>query len=188
MSYWTIAAFEAVLFCTPRPWTQEETAFLDRGARFLIGRRLMQGSDSRHNAVERESAVKWKQLCFPRFYLYDVLRGLNALVLWAERTGHDLPDAAVNEVVAHLATRFPDGSVRNERLSYAGVGTILRAPSGEWIKPRPPAPASLFPLLSRVSAVGEVSPFLSRQWTECSARLTKRGLRPPVSMAATQLD
>jgi hypothetical protein len=175
----TIAAFEAVLLYTPRPWTEDETAFLDRGASFLIGRRLLEGSESRHNAIERKSAAKWLQLCFPRFYLYDVLRGLNALVLWAERTGNDLPDAAVNEVVAHLAKRFPDGSVCNERLSYAGVGTILRARSGEWIKPRPPAPAFLFPLLSRVSEVGAVSHFLSRQWTDCLARLTARGYRPP---------
>jgi hypothetical protein len=42
----TIAAFEAVLLYTRRPWTEAEMAFLDRGARFLLGRKLMLGSDT----------------------------------------------------------------------------------------------------------------------------------------------
>jgi hypothetical protein len=37
----TIAAFEAVLLHTARPWTKEEEAFVDAGARFLMARRLM---------------------------------------------------------------------------------------------------------------------------------------------------
>ncbi len=76
----TNAAFEAILLHTPRPWTAEEKAFLDKGARFLMERKLMHGSLTKHNADERESEKKWLNLCFPRFYLYDVLRGLNALL------------------------------------------------------------------------------------------------------------
>jgi hypothetical protein len=167
----TIAAFEAILLYTPWPWTPQEMAFLDAGAKFLIGRRLMLGSDSKHNTSERVSAEKWLKLCFPRFYLYDVLRGLNALVLWAEKTGRSLPAEAISDVVAGIGERFADGAIRNERLSYAGVGTILRSATGEWIRPRPAAPASLFPLLTVVSAVGAASPFLSRQWSDTQARL-----------------
>src|SRR5262245_26724747 len=55
----TIAPFEAVLLFTTRPWTPEETAFLDAGARFLMDRRLRLGSDTKHNASERTSAQKW---------------------------------------------------------------------------------------------------------------------------------
>ncbi len=40
----TIAVFEAILLHTPRPWTEEEKAFLEKGARFLMGRQLMFGS------------------------------------------------------------------------------------------------------------------------------------------------
>ena len=162
----TIAAFEAILLYTPRPWTREETAFLDAGARFLMGRQLMHGSDTKHNAAETASAQKWLQPCFPRFYLYDVLRGLSALVSWADKTRKVLPANSIAKVVEHLTARFPDGEVRNERLSYAGVGTILRSPTGEWTKPKPAPPASLFPLLTKVSAVGSVSPFLTRHWAE----------------------
>ncbi len=73
----TIAAFEAVLLYTPREWTTEERTFLEKGAQFLIKRKLMLGSDTKHNASERKSAEDWMKLCFPRLYLYDVLRGLN---------------------------------------------------------------------------------------------------------------
>lgn len=171
----TIAAFEAILLYTPRSWTAEERTFLDKGANFLIERKLMLGSTTKHNASERESAANWLKACFPRFYLYDVLRGLNSLSIWAEKTDRTIPAESVRDVVAYLSKRFPDGSVQNERHSYEGVGTILPAPSGEWIRRQP---ATFFPLLARVSAVGEVSPFLSRQWAEARERLRRHpGLR-----------
>jgi hypothetical protein len=174
----TIAAFEAILVHTPRPWTKEEQAFLKRGAGFLIERRLMRGSATKHNAVERISAQKWLQVCFPRFYLYDVLRGLSALTIWAEKSGEAAPAIAVADVVAHLSRRFPDGIVRCERRAWEGIGTIFQAPSGEWIKQRPAPPASVFPLLETVSTVGSASPFLSLQWAEAKARLAGRSVRP----------
>src|SRR3569623_1267937 len=90
-----IAAFEAILLYTPRTWTPEEEAFLEKGAQFLIRRKLVEGSSTKHNASERESAKQWRRLCFPRFYLYDVLRGLDALTLWAEKTNHLLPSHAI---------------------------------------------------------------------------------------------
>jgi hypothetical protein len=70
----TIAPFEAML------GRGQPDPFLDRGARFLIERTLSQGSSTVHNAVERERAPAWRLPCFPRFYFYDVLRGLAALV------------------------------------------------------------------------------------------------------------
>ena len=169
----TIAAFESILLCTPRPWTKEEAAFLAAGARFLIDRQLMRGSHTKHNASERVSAQKWMDVCFPRYYYYDVLRGLTALLIWAEKTGAALPTVTVEDVVNHLRRRFPDDIVRCERLSYEGIGTIFRAPTREWIKKRPAPLASVFPLLTAASAVGRSSPFLSRQWLEAKTRLQK---------------
>jgi hypothetical protein len=166
----TIAAFEAVLLHTQRPWTDEEKAFLNRGARFLMGRKLMLGSNTKHNAAERVSAQKWLQPCFPRFYLYDVLRGLTALLLWSEKTGESLPAESIRDVVNHLNERSPDGAVRNERICFEGVGTILQSPSGEWIRRRP---ATVFPLLTAVSAVGQISPYLSHQWVEAKRRMAE---------------
>jgi hypothetical protein len=171
----TIAVFEAVLLNTPRPWTTEEKKFLDRGAKFLMERKLMHGSSTRHNADERKSAKKWLRLCFPRFYLYDVLRGLNALLLWSDRTGQAVPAENIRDVVAYLDERFPDGRVMNERHSYEGVGTMLPSSSGEWIRRQP---ATFFPLLTKVSALNYVSSFLSKQWAEAKAHLNAHsGLR-----------
>jgi hypothetical protein len=167
----TIAAFEAVLLYTPRPWTGAEKAFLAQGAQFLMDRRLVLGSSTRHNAEERVSAESWLKPCFPRFYLYDALRGLNALLVWGEKTGQRVPAESVQEVVAYLEGRFPDGKVRIERLAYEGKTTILPSPSGEWLKRQP---ATVFPLLARTSRIGEASPFLSKQWAEAKDRLRQQ--------------
>jgi len=164
----TIAAFEAVLLYTSRPWTAEEKAFLDKGARFLMERKLMLGSPTKHNASERKSAELWTKLCFPRFYLYDVLRGLNALALWAEKTNQLLPREAIVDVITFLHEQFPDDQVKIGRQSFEGVGTILPSPSGEWIRKQP---ATFFPLLEKVSEIGTASPFLSKQWLETKQRI-----------------
>lgn len=167
----TIAPFEAVLFHTPRPFTPEELAFLERGARFLQGRRLTQGSDTEFNAEEQHSAASWSKLCFPRFYLYDVLRGLNALLGWREKTGGQVDEAVVEPIFAALERRFPDGQIRLERRAYDGIGTRYRTPSREWIRKK----AELTTLLVSVSAVGDVSVPLTRQWAALRSQWTARG-------------
>lgn len=167
----TIAVFEAILLHTPRPWTAEEEAFLDKGARFLMERKLMLGSATKHDADEQKSAKEWIELCFPRFYFYDILRGLNALLLWSEKTGRPVHWESIHEVVTLLDERFPNGQVRCERRSYEGTDTMIQSPTGEWL--RRWQLATLFPLLVKTSMPGEVSPFLSRQWAEARARLKK---------------
>lgn len=164
----TIAVFEAVLLHTPRPWTPEEKTFLDKGAQFLMNRKLMLGSSTNHNASERKSAELWTKLCFPRFYLYDVLRGLNALALWAEKTNQSLPRESLIDVVTLIQNQFPDDKVKIGRHSFEGVGTILATPTGEWIRRQP---ASFFPLLEKVSIIGSVSPYLTKQWLETKRRV-----------------
>lgn len=171
----TIAVFEAVLLYTKRDWTPEEKVFLDKGARFLMERKLMLGSSTVHNASERKSAELWTKLCFPRFYLYDVLRGLNALALWSEKTNSVLPKEAIMDAMAVLEAQFTDGHMRIGRHSYEGVGTILLSPSGEWIRRQP---ATFFPLLEKVSAIGDVSPYLSKQWLETKRRVLERLAMP----------
>jgi len=165
----TIGAFEAVLLYTARPWTSDEKAFLDKAAQFLIARKLMLGSSTVHNASERRSAEQWTKLCFPRFYFYDVLRGLNALTLWAEKTSQSLPSEAVLDVVELLYHEFPDGRIKAGRCSFEGTGTILQTPSGGWVRKQP---ATFFPLLNKVSVVGEVSPYLCKQWLETRLRVS----------------
>lgn len=151
-----------MLFHTPRAFSAEEIEFLDRGARFLLERQLCLGSPTRHNAEEREQAKSWMELCFPRFYLYDVLRGLYALLSWAERRETTLERARLATVLDRL-----EAGVAIGRQSYLGVGT--RLPEGGRTQ------ESVFPLLRTVSGQGP-SPYLEEQWQKCQA-LGKKWLR-----------
>jgi hypothetical protein len=145
-------------------------AFVDRAAAFLIERRLMLGSSTQHNAEERQREPAWRQLSFPRFYLYDVLRGLAALTRWAEQRQQAVPLAAIEPVVEHLLGSFPDGVVRLGRLAVEGISTkALHDATGTWTR----QPASRFALFDATSAVGSPSPALTRQWAEVRGRLLR---------------
>jgi hypothetical protein len=156
----TIAPFEAVLFYTPRDWTGAELEFLDRCAEFLLYRQLYMGSETVANAEERVQAEAWMQLCFPRFYFYDVLRGLRALLHWADRRKRQV--AGIRVVWERLQRGVEIG-----RRPWAGART--RLPEGGR------AEASRFALLDQVSADGP-SAYLERQWRECQ-ELGARWLR-----------
>jgi hypothetical protein len=163
----TIAALEAMLTGEPSAWSATRRGFVDRAASFVLARRAMLGSPTRHNAEERDREPVWRQLAFPRFYLYDVLRGASVVVRWARVTGAALPLAAIAPVIEHLLAAFPDGEVRIGRRAYDGVATLARTAGGDWVR----EPASRFALLDATSAVGDHSPPLSRAWAE-----TRRGL------------
>lgn len=172
----TVAPFEAMLGGRPAEWSAARAAFVERAAGFLIERRLMLGSPTRHNAEERTREPAWRQPCFPRFYFYDVIRGLAALVRWSEVTGGAIPLAAIAGVVGHLRGHFPDGTIRRERLAYDGVGTWAFSASGAWERR---AAASRFRLLDLLSAVGQPCPYTTRQWSVARhglVRLIDRGL------------
>ena len=166
----TVPALEAMLLGDASRWSEARRSFVDRAARCALERALIRGSATRHNAAEPGSAALWPRLAFPRLYFYDVLRGLTAVVRWAERTGQSLPPGSVDEVVTALVDRFPDGVVRVERQIHADRTTLLptadRTPSGR-------GPTSTFPLLEAASRVGAPSEGLTREWTETRARLLR---------------
>jgi len=148
----TIALLEAILVAGKK-LTKAEELFLDRGAKCLLERELRLGSSSIHNADERLDEEDWLKPCFPRFYFYDVLRGLNFILNWSEKLNRPLPAQAVAGVVETLSKRFPDGRVQTQRYSYEGVSSRFSR-----------QPASLFSLLERVSVLEEHSPFLTAKW------------------------
>ncbi|MBL7713926.1 MAG: GNAT family N-acetyltransferase [Bdellovibrionales bacterium] len=144
----TIACLEAVLKCTPRAYTEEEILFLDRGAKFLIDRKISLGSSSPNNAEEKEDEQDWKKIGFPRFYFYDILRGFRFLEDWSKKMGRPLPTEAFLEDAGRMDRRL-------RRRSYEGNRTRVHE-NGEWVR----KDARLFPLLEEVSAVGISSPYL----------------------------
>ncbi len=164
----TVAPFEAMLLGGPTAWSPERRAFLVRAAGFLMSRALVQGSPTNHNAEERDAAKAWGAPCLPRFYFYDVLRGLSALVRWAELSRASLPVNAIRAACTILATRFPDGAVAVGREPFAACTTWVAGSDHAW-KTR--EPVSRFPLLDAVSVVGAPSAHLTAQWSR-----TRRGL------------
>jgi hypothetical protein len=171
----TLPALEAVLLCTPRPLTPEEERFLDHGARYLIERRLWR-SVSRGGVVMDES---WAKPCFPRFYHYDLLRGLAFLVRYANRLKRPLPVAAMTEAFETIGAEANDkGNVAPQRRAFAGEKTLRRDEKGKWRKGEM---ISSFPLLDAVSAIGVASPLLTREWDEVRVAVELARERRPLS-------
>ncbi len=150
----TVPVFEAML-------RRGASAWLERAASFLIARALHLGSPTVHNAEERTAAKAWPEAMFPRFYLYDVLRGATAVVRWVELARMPVPVAAF----AVLAERR-DPVVTVER-TVPVLGT-WRGRAGTW--QREPQTGA-FPLLAAAGQLGAPSPRLTAQWQR-----TRRGV------------
>ena len=162
----TIAPLEAIL--SAHTLTAQEEQFLDRGAQCLINRELRLGSSSKHNAEERLDEQDWLKLCFPRFYFYDVLRGLNFILKWATIRNRPLPWRAVATVIKYLETQSQDDQICIGRHSYEGVRTKIQSESRECNKR---SPASHFPLMDQVSQIGAISPYLTRRWIDAKEQI-----------------
>lgn len=161
----TVAAVEAL------NGIPEADEVVKRAVGCLLERKLWLGSPTVHNREEREAASRWSQLAFPRFYHYDVLRGLEAVVAWAQLQGQALPWHSIGEVVTDLSRRFPEGRIELERRAYAGHRT--RLPDGSRTEAR------TFELLEEVSCPGSLSPFLTARWARVREQLLaldERGL------------
>ncbi len=130
----TLPPLEAVLRFTPRPFTPAEATFLDDGARYLIEHRLCRVKGGDH-IIE----PAWSKPIFPRFFEYDVLRGMRFLVDWAERRSKPLPLDVLREGAALLGDHVQSGGVV--------IGAEIFGPRGRW-------PSETFPLLELVGSVG----------------------------------
>jgi hypothetical protein len=86
---------------------------------------------------------------FPRFFEYDVLRGMSYLVEWAERRQQPMPLDVLQEGLRCLAGSVDDQQVR--------IGAQVFGERGRW-------QSDSFPLLELVGSVGTLSPYLSREY------------------------
>jgi hypothetical protein len=159
----TLPALEAILLGTPRPFTDAEQAFLDDGARYLLNHRLFKSLSGRRINED------WLKPCFPRFYEYDVLRGLTFLARWAKLRNKDLPISPIAEAVQAVERASRDGEIIIGRRAYDGVRSLDRQRDGSWKG----GPAALFPLLREVSAVGAPSASLTQCWTEIKTAVSR---------------
>lgn len=133
-----------------------EVSCLDRGAQYLLERKL-------HCRKNSDQVIdqNFLQLAFPRFYHYDILRGLSFIVAWAKKLSRPLPVAQISEVILLIDGKFPDGHLKVERQVFTNCQSRFPGEAGEaWHK----GEATSFPLLEAVSQIGEDSPFLTAKW------------------------
>ncbi|MDR3615317.1 MAG: hypothetical protein P4L53_17290 [Candidatus Obscuribacterales bacterium] len=159
----TLPPLEAVLFSRASILSKEDHAFLERGAKYLIDKKLFR-------SVRSKSPINagWTKLCFPRFYEYDVLRGLHFLLSWATATRKLLRAEAILETVSLIDQEFPDGHVSIQRSIWNATSTRFFNPQNKtWSK----SLAEGFPLLESVSVVGNRSPYLTAIWTDAKLKL-----------------
>lgn len=151
----TLPPLEAVLFCTKRPFTAEEERFLDRGAQYLIDHKLYRSRTT--GGVIHED---WLELCFPRFYEYDILRGLHYLACWAEKRHKTIPRPAIEEALGLMRAKMKNRNLETSRVMVAGKKTLIEGGDGAWVR----VDAETFELLDRVSAPGTPNQWLTAQW------------------------
>ena len=156
----TLPPLEAVLNCRNEQWNQDEIVFLERGANYLIERKLFR-SKSSADVIDSN----WLKLTFPRFYFYDFLRGLNFLVSWSLKTKSKLPLSSIEESLNILA-RLPLGiaSAQYDNLHNSKTLSYRKDASGneEWIREE----ASFFPLLDEARFSKNNSLYLTLKWQE----------------------
>lgn len=154
----TLPPLEAVLLSgNETDFSSDEKQFLDNGAQYLIQKRLFRKSNG--EPMDEE----WLKLCFPRFYHYDVLRGLSFLLKWSRTFNRPLPAHVIEEVVEKIDNDFPDGRVTVQRAAWSGANSrYFDDASNSWIK----APAASYPLLETIGKVGCHSPQLSKIWND----------------------
>lgn len=103
----------------------------------------------------------WLQLSFPRFYNYDVLRGLAFMAKWASTTDIKLDLSMLNEslqLVAELVDQ--DGYLNIGIDNISAEGSLFFTEKGwNWNKQ-----SSMFGLLSELSKPGSRSIAISQQW------------------------
>lgn len=161
----TLPVLEAVL-AAGRPLTPIEEHFVDRGAEYLIERRL--AFRLRDGQLMDPAFL---EIGFPRFYDYDILRGAAFLADWARLRRRRIQRAAVGWVIDTMDERFPDGRVKIEKPGLmATEDTLLCNKDATWVR----GPASTFPLLDAVRKPGSASDVLTRSWAETRKVLEAR--------------
>jgi hypothetical protein len=149
----TLPPLEAILWYTKGEFTEKEAYFLDEGARYLIEHRLV-CSKQTGDIIDQE----WLKPCFPRFFEYDILRGMAFLVEWSRRRNKPLPTDLIREGIDRLEGYVEATGIR--------IGRQVFDPKGPW-------GGHTFTLLEAVSEIDHVSPFLTDQLNSIRKQLNE---------------
>lgn len=158
----TIPALEALVAIDSNLLSEEELAFLDNGVTYLIERSLF-----RSKRTGEVVDPTWLEPAFPRFYFYDVLRGLTLVTRWALKRSRKLPQAAIAEAMHALNDQITREGFVPRRSNVQERKTIIRIDAGH----EKDHPVTSFPLLDAVDQVGQPSLHLTQEYLGLLLRL-----------------
>lgn len=153
----TLACLEAVLFCRKRDLAEDEVAFLNKGASYLLKQRLFR-KFSTGEIIDKD----WLEIRFPRFYEYDFLRGFYFLEKWRQQSGFSIPDDLVDEVEKLVSLQMTDQGIKLKRYNLFDKRSYNCSESGEWSW----GEASEIDLMKEVSFEGSICQPLTAKWNE----------------------
>lgn len=153
----TVACLEAILFCRHRELTAEETAFLNKGASYLLKQKLFRRASTGEVIDEN-----WLEIRFPRFYEYDFLRGYYFLAKWREQSGFAIPEDLVAEIKELVSRQMTEKGIQLKRYNLFDKRSYNPGADGQWTW----GAASEIELMKAVSADGVICEPLTQKWKE----------------------
>lgn len=159
----TVPLLEALLSRPAEHIGASDLEFMDMAAEYLIQRRLMR--------AKRTSEIidpAWLKPAFPRFYEYDILRGLSVITRWSLKRSRKLSRAVISEALDCVASQVGASGLVAGRSHTQGLTSRFPGTSdGAAAK----GPATRFALLDYVDRPGEPSLPLTKEWLGLLLRL-----------------
>jgi hypothetical protein len=154
----TITMLEAGLALYQLTQDMKLAKILHKGVEYLIEHKIFRSLSGK---VLNSDFLK---LTFPRFYEYDVLRGLTFLSRYATTFSKIIPNSAIEETV-HLIKSKEDGAgnLKTERQFHMNEGT-MDFQNGEWKFSKE---NYSFPLLENLPKANVINPYLTNEWNRC---------------------
>lgn len=153
----TLPPLEAMLL------TPEDSRFLDQGTEYVLKRCLFRSISRGGTPID----VAWLTPCFPRFYFYDALRGLNFVAQSGWLRHKAVPAASIVDAVEAIDRMAQAGGLRPRR-AFDGAGTRGHGPEGRWTAR---VDATTFPLLEIAGDASRPSPWLADEWNRACGAL-----------------
>lgn len=153
----TLACLEAVFFCRKHELTENEIAFLNKGASYLVRQKLFR-KISTSEVIDKD----WLEVRFPRFYEYDFLRGFYFLEKWRRFSGFSIPDELVDEVEELVSKQMTSEGIKLKRYNLFDQRSYNPTADGEWVW----GDAAEIELMKAISFDGSISQTLTLQWNE----------------------
>lgn len=158
----TVPVLEAVLASRPAgDFTGPERSLLAAGLRYLLDHHLFQ-----HSGGGGTLNAAWLKPLFPRFYEYDILRGLSLVTRLCSTLQSPLPWLSVAEAFQLLQEQVNNALIP-QTWYLAQEKTLISGPES-WLQGQP---ISLFPLLEEIIQPDVGAVFVTRQWQDLCRRL-----------------